>query len=145
MPRIANWNVKLGELAREVIGKEFVWGETDCVSVFRRALVAMYGEDIAAPYIDATYTTKTGAIRAFKKVGPYEDILLALGAREVLPQCTRDGDVAVFPKGTGGFDNVMTRMGGSWVLSDPESMSIVPIKLNPYSFEVNEVKVFRIV
>ena len=144
MNRIRDWTVALGELAREVIGAPFEWGETDCVSVFRRALVAMYGKDIAAPYIDVTYTTKVGATRAFNKVGGYEDTLLKMGAKEVPPHLTRDGDVMVFPKGEGNFENVMTKMGGAWIMSDPASESIIPVHINPYNIG-KEAKVFRIV
>ncbi len=144
MTRVPNWHVALGKLATDLIGQPFVWGETDCVSIFRKALVAMYGQDIAAPYIDVTYTTKAGATRAFNKIGNYASILEKIGAKEIAPHNARDGDIAVFmPEGK--YENVMTMMGGAWVLADPFVNIIIAVRMYSAQLESQNVKVYRVV
>lgn len=129
MNRVPNWNVELVLLAKRLIGADFVWGETDCVSVVRKALVAMYGEDIAAPHIGVTYTTKTGAVRAFNKIGSVVGIIEDTGGVEI-PLCrARDGDIIVFPKGDGGFENLAVKMGGTWVVASAEIGKLIGTKI----------------
>lgn len=142
MNRVTNWSVNLGLLAEEIRGAQFEWGVTDCVTICRRAIEAMYGEDIAAPFINVSYTTKAGATRAYNKLGGYEDIIKSIGGREIPAKLAKDGDFAVFPRANG-YDNVFTKMGGSWMVADPEINTIVPVKMHPSSLD-KEAKVFRI-
>jgi hypothetical protein len=141
--RVTNWSVNLGLLAEEVVGAEFKWGVTDCVTMLRRALEAMYGEDIAAPYIDVAYTTKTGATRAYNKMGGYEGIIEKVGCKEIPARLAKDGDFALF-KREHGYDNVVTKMGGSWIIADPDINKIIPVNIH-YETLDKEAKVFRIV
>ena len=143
MNKKPNWHVNLGELANDLIGEPFEWGKTDCVSIARAALVAQFGEDPCVPYVNVTYTTKTGATRAFNKIGNYASILEKIGAREIAPHNVRDGDIAVF-KPERGYENVMTMMGGSWILSDPFVNKIVAVRPVLFSYDEN-IKVYRIV
>jgi hypothetical protein len=141
MQRVPNWNVALGALAREVLGQPFEWGVTDCVTIARRAIEAQFGEDITAPHIDVTYTTKTGAVRAHNKIGSMADVALAAGAAEIPVEQTRDGDIMIFPKSRG-FGNILTLMGGMWIMSDPYLDKVVPMKI-AYTSLNPEVRAFR--
>jgi hypothetical protein len=111
------------------------------VTIARRALEAQFGEDIAAPHIDVTYTTKTGAIRAFNKIESIVNIALAAGATEIAPRLCGDGDILIFPK-NGGFENVLTLMGSLWIMSDPDLDKVVPLKIAYTSIDP-EVRAFR--
>jgi hypothetical protein len=143
MIRVPNWNVRLVELANEVLGKPFVWGETDCASVARRAVAVMYEDDPVAQHIKVTYTTKVGAARAFKKIGSMIDILLAAGAKEVRPDLTQDGDIMVFPKNeNAGYENLATRIGSMWIVSSPEEGRVLSTKIRVTSLDP-DVRVFR--
>ena len=139
--RVTNWSVNLGFLAEEVIGAEFDWGKTDCATIFRRALEAMYGEDISAPYVNVTYTTKAGATRAYNKLGGYEEIIEKIGGREIPAKLAKDGDIVIF-KSEKGYDNIVTKMGGSWIISDPDMNKIIPVNIHHES--LREAKVYRI-
>lgn len=141
MSRVPNWNVELAALARELGEQGFEWGKTDCASVARAALVAMYGEDLVAPYIHTTYTTKIGASRAFRKIGSMVDIITSAGAREVPLHATRDGDFLVF-QGDGSFENMATKIGGLWIISDPELNAVSAVKITPTSM-ASDTKAFR--
>lgn len=143
MDRVFNWNVALGELARELVGQAVVWGETDCVSVARKALVAMYGEDISAPYIDVTYSTKLGAARALKKIGGLETVIDATGCRGVPLHLTRDGDFLFFESDDGG-ENIATKMGSRWVVAIPEENTIRAIKLNIAELDTEHTRAYRV-
>jgi len=141
LTRVPNWSVKLAGFADSVLGKPFVWGETDCVSICRGALETMYGEDIIAPHFDGTYSTKTGAARAFSKVGSLSAIAEQAGAKEVRHNMSVDGDVMVFPK-VGPYENVATRIGGMWIISDQDLDRVIATRILPTSINPN-VKVFR--
>jgi hypothetical protein len=144
MDRIPNWPVALGNLARELIGQPFVWGETDCVSIVRKATIAMYGEDIAKPYIDVTYKTKIGAVRAFKKIGTIGNIIEKVGCREVPLHLTRDGDFLLFEPNGEQYENMATRMGSRWILAVPEENTIKAVKLNMLQFGPEYARAYRI-
>ena len=139
--RVPNWSVKLAGFADSVLGKPFVWGETDCVSICRGALETMYDEDIIAPHFDATYSTKIGAARVFGKIGSMATVAEQAGAREVRPDMSVDGDVMLFPR-VGSYENVATRIGGMWIVSDPDLDRVIATKILPTSINSN-VKVFR--
>ena len=141
MNRAPNWHVKLAQLANEVVGQSFVWGETDCASVARRAVAVMYEDDPISPHITFSYTTRTGATRAFNRIGSFADIALAAGAKEVRPDLTQDGDIMIFPK-DGNYENVATRMGSMWIISDPEADRVVATKIFTTSIDP-DVRVFR--
>lgn len=45
MSRIANWEVALANFVTAEVGKPFIWGETNCVSLAARALDIQSGEN----------------------------------------------------------------------------------------------------
>ena len=106
MERVHNWDVWLVRLAQAAEGQDFEWGRTDCVSLVRRALTQMLGED---PWRRAlgTWTTKVGAIRVFKRTRP-QIVLRATGATRVGTLFATTGDVAL---GRGGDHDGMLQLG----------------------------------
>lgn len=58
--------------ADKEVGKPFIWGETDCGSLTRRAHVAMFGRDVfPIPH----WSSKREASSVLRKYGGVEDIL----------------------------------------------------------------------
>jgi len=142
MDRVPNWNYKIWEVGEEVRGQPFEWGITDCVTIARRVLEAQFGEDIIAPHFNSEYKTKTGATRAFNKIGSMTDIALAAGAKEIDPINARDGDIMIFPKGNSKYENVATRIGSMWFIADPDINRVVATRLLHTEIDT-EVKAFR--
>lgn len=139
--RLPNWNYKLWEFGQEIIGQPFAWGVTDCAAIARKALITMYGEDLIGPHTNTSYTTKTGATRAFNKLGSFAGIAIDAGAAEIPIKLARDGDFMVFPR-SGTYDNVTTKIGGMWIVSDPIINVVIAMKFIPTSIP-SDVKAFR--
>lgn len=100
MARVLNWDVRLVEFAREVRGQPYVWGETDCATLVRRALTVMHGEDPLPDDVGA-WTTRIGALRVAGRTD-VEDALYRAGGWEVRPPYATAGDVALAqPHGQG--------------------------------------------
>lgn len=95
MEPIENWDSRLVEFAREVVGQEFAWGTTDCASLVRRALEIVYGRDVWKDHV-GTWKTKRGALGVSGRTD-YEDALRASGATEVGIHYAWSSDVALGP------------------------------------------------
>lgn len=93
MQRIVNWDVKLVEYALSLQGQPFVWGQTDCASIVRGAMRAMYGEDLWSEGYD--YTSLLEAKRLLEVSGGVAMQLSLLGAEEVPRGFLQQGDVVV--------------------------------------------------
>lgn len=143
MLRQANWWVRLGELAKELVGKDFVWGETDCVTIARRALAAQFGEDPIVELTNVTYTTKGGATRAFNTLGSLGAMALKAGAREIPARRARDGDFLIFPKAEQTYENVASRMGGAWIIASLSIDKVVAVKHFNGAEDAEDVKAYR--
>lgn len=92
MRRRRGWTLRLVEWGREVEGREFAWGETDCASLVAGALEALYEE----PPVDASlaeYSSREEALRRHAETGGVEAVLREAGAEEVGLNFARDGDV----------------------------------------------------
>lgn len=98
MMRRQNWDVYASQYIDAILGRPFVYGETDCVTIARRILEAMYGEDVV-PF-SLKYKSVRGAKSALNKHG-IEDTLRDIGAVEV--KRPRRYDFAVV-RGVDGFD-----------------------------------------
>ena len=121
-----NWDVRLYRWADQVVGRPFVWGDTDCGCLIRDAHVAMYGTDV---FGWPTYRSKAGAMKARKKVG---GILTALqrACTAVGRRFAQDGDIIVIThKGEHGMGIVV---GTNAVGTYPgEPVSLVPLSVVP--------------
>lgn len=123
--RVANWDVKLREFARANIGRTFVWGDTDCVSLVRRALIVIYDEDILGPAVPGDWSTKTGALRAYTKIDSFHASITAIGFAEIPKSVFRDGDILVSP---GERMENMAMMMGSRIVNCNHNTGQVEIK-----------------
>lgn len=95
MQRIVNWDAALTRWAGEQVGRPFAWGETDCASLVRGALAAMYGEDL----VDLPpWTSARAAARALAAVGSVPAALAQLGAEEIPRAFLTQGDLAYEPR-----------------------------------------------
>lgn len=94
MRRLRNWDVELAQLARAVTGETFEWGTTDCASLVLRGVEVMYGEQII---VSGKWTTRTGALRAWKKIESADRVLEAAGATRVKRAFWQSGDVLLTP------------------------------------------------
>jgi hypothetical protein len=91
MRRVTSWDVRLVQFAREVVGASFVWGDTDCATLMRRAQSVLLGSDPFKGRV-GNWTTKRGALRVVKNL----DVLKALrtsGGVEVGERYATAGDV----------------------------------------------------
>lgn len=93
MKRIRNWDVELVHYANSVLGESFKWGRTDCFSVVRNGLRAMYGRDLFRGV--GTYRT-TAKAKAFHKA--HAGIpLKEYGFKKIARNFCQAGDVIIWP------------------------------------------------
>jgi len=81
--------------AREVIGKPFVWGETDCAMVALEGLSRLTGEDYAGRY-RGMWDSREAALTHYETELP-SDALKSFGAEQVLGTFAVLGDVVTVP------------------------------------------------
>lgn len=93
MTRLRNWDVGLVVWAKQVLDLPFVWGETDCASLIRRAHRVMYGVDLFREV--APWSSLLGARKAVEAYGGVEDAMRRLGAQALPMAFARQGDVIV--------------------------------------------------
>lgn len=95
MVRVADYEVRVVDLAEKLRGSAFVWGSTDCASVARRVLVAMLATDpwrkLVRPY-DSLRT----ALSTFQDVD-LTTIWWESGGCEVVDRPLWTGDVGMGP------------------------------------------------
>ena len=124
--RATAWDVDLMVYVESVLGAPFEWGRTDCWSLICGALRAMYGDDVLNA---ETYGTKTGALKAYKAAGSYNDALAHAGAREVPINFRQRGDIAILPGGDiDGFPGVGVVMARGRVLTVDETVKLLPLE-----------------
>jgi hypothetical protein len=68
MARLPDWEPRLAAYLESVRDREFVWGEHDCALHAANAVLAITGEDFAAPF-RGKYSTGAGSVRALKRYG----------------------------------------------------------------------------
>ena len=90
---IENWDSRLVELAREMTGRPFKWGTTDCASLVRRGLTVILGTDPWQGHV-GTWKTRRGALGVSRRLD-HEDVLRASGAVQVGIHYAWTGDVAL--------------------------------------------------
>lgn len=96
MKRPLDWRTRLVRWALAQPGRPFVWGETDCATLARQAVVLCYGED---PWPDTPqWHTAREAKRAHAASGGMVAALECLGARHVPLNFARTGDIVAFPE-----------------------------------------------
>lgn len=94
--RRPNWGVHLFRWSKSVVGEPFVWGETDCGSLVRGAVRAMYGETPDA-WSKRPYTSERQALRVQVQMKGVSGALRALGATDETVAYAQSGDIVVRP------------------------------------------------
>lgn len=137
--RTRNWDVKIRDFARAHIGREFVWGETDCVSFVRSALEIIYDEDVFEPVMPGNWATKIGAMRVYSKIDSFHDLLLGAGFVEIPKTVARDGDIIVAPGE--GYENIAMIIGSRVINCNDETGRI---EVKGVHLDHEDIKVYRL-
>lgn len=95
--RVLNWDVRLVTWAAGLVGTPFEWGKTDCASLVRGCIAAMYGHD----FFSYRYQSERGALKALATGGAVSDHILTLGADLYPFPFAQQGDVVVAPDDNG--------------------------------------------
>lgn len=85
--RKLNWSRALIEKAIEMVGKEYVIGETDCANLAMTVLQSMYSEPMFA---SVTIATETDVARSMLE---FQDVILSTGAVEIPVNYATCGDL----------------------------------------------------
>ena len=131
--RTLNWDYALVEFANERTGTPFKRGENDCVALVRGAWEIITGEDILGDSIP-NYATDIGAVRAFKKVGSFEEVLDSIGAKTIPLNFATYGDI-VFQKAEYNelpFQNVAIIVGSNVMIASEEHDAILIVRLTDW-------------
>lgn len=119
MNRTETWEVDLVAWADSVRGQPFVWGKTDCVSLAREALRAVFGED---PAPGLAYGSLREAVAVIEERGLEERLRDAgLVLVEGGPNFAQNADLVVgTDPDTPAFPAVAIHVAGRWVVTSPE-------------------------
>ena len=128
--RTMNWDYAIVEFANSRMGTPFERGTNDCVALVRQAWEIVTGEDVLGDSVPG-YTTDTGAIRAFKKIGSFEDVLDSVGAKQIPLNFATYGDI-VFVKSEHNeepFQNVAVIVGNNVLIASEDHRTILTVRL----------------
>ncbi len=92
LPRQRQWRSQLLTQLLPLVGQPFAWGVTDCASITRRALAAMFGHDVTQL---PAWNSPRELLEVRERHGAPADILRGLGAQERALTFLRVGDVVV--------------------------------------------------
>lgn len=124
MRRLRTWRTALHAEVERHRREPFAWGEADCAVFAADCLLAMTGEDAAAPF-RGRYSTPAGAMRALKKAGHADLLSLVSAHLEEIPVIMAgEGDIAAFEnEGTGWTLGVFG--GGRIIARDVNGLSTI--------------------
>lgn len=143
MIRERDWNVRLAKLVRSLIGQSFVWGETDCVSIVRKAYIAMFGEDPIAKFVPMEYSTEDEAKEAFRAIGgDFTKWIMRIVIREVTGAFAQDGDMLFNEDSAMGYQNVGIIFSDRLLTSDPEN----GVRVRPFNrdYDDDNIHIYRL-
>lgn len=122
-----NWLNKLVAWERDMLGRPFEWGATDCGSLVRDMCSVIYGDDVfeRAP----SYTTRIGALRALSKTGGVEQAVRDIGATEVSINFIQDSDIVIMDDPDHRYHNSYIYING-YLLVAEEASDIYRVKLH---------------
>lgn len=138
MHRVVAWDAALIEWARSVIGEPFEWGRTDCASLARGAVLAMYEGAEPKVSVGPGWSTEKGALRAHARTGGVSSVLRRLGAEEVEPTCAQRGDFVL--DGSREPPSVAVVVTNGVVGADPER----GVFLSPMPLPTEDLQVLRL-
>jgi len=93
--RVRNWDVALAMRARELVGRPFEWGRTDCGTLCREALDALYGPGTGETLLGPPWTSPRAARSAAERLEALIEVLRAGGARLVGRLYASAGDIVI--------------------------------------------------
>ena len=117
--RVGDWNERLVAYANSVNGAPFQWGVTDCASLVRYALRAMYGRDLLRGM--GSYRSSPSALRVGRQVGPVGAYLRDRGFQAVGLAFAQSGDTVVFRGLDRGHPQLGVVVSGRLLVSDPDT------------------------
>lgn len=103
LKRFPDWPERLSAHIHACLKRPFVWGSHDCCLFAMDCIMAITGEDLAAPY--RGYASQSQAMRLLKKHGGVSGIAEAVARTyaipEIIPMMMGRGDVCLFDVGHG--------------------------------------------
>jgi len=93
--RVRNWDVALAMRARALVGRPFEWGSTDCGTLCRETLDALYGPGTGEALLGPPWTSPRAAQVAADRLETWVAELRAGGARIVGRLYASAGDIVI--------------------------------------------------
>lgn len=95
MRRLPDWRGRLAAHLAASAGRPFAWGRHDCAIFAADCILAMTGEDPAAPF-RGRYRSFKGGLKCLRKAGFADHVALATARLEAVhPAYARAGDLAM--------------------------------------------------
>jgi len=116
--RVLNWDGRLVAWAKEMVGRPFVWGETDCITLAIEAIEIIHPGQIKfdLPFWDSKKT----AIVAIKKINGFSAYMEKHGAVKIESELlARAGDLLVAPS-VDSIEGCQVVIGGKIISSRPD-------------------------
>jgi hypothetical protein len=138
MRRVRNWDVQVTHWAIAQVGKPFVWGETDCVSLLRGLMRCLYGKTYG-PALE--YHTLREALNVEEQTGGARKVVLDLEPTVLPLSYASTGDVLIDQRREGDpFEAVLCVITDKALFSEPDSV----VKLIPLSTVPPGVTLYRL-
>jgi hypothetical protein len=115
-PRRPDWQERLVQWATPLRGTAFRWGVTDCGSLVRGTLVALYGDPAEAAL--PRYQDARGAARVRQTVVSIEDELWRWGGMPVSRALAAAGDVVLERPASGELESAGVVLEGHVLVAD---------------------------
>jgi len=130
LSRIENWDIALFRFVEVHEGEPFEWGRTDCATLARGGVAAMYGEDLLPDL--PIWRSQRGALKASRRLGPIIDALKALGAERVSIRFAQSGDILIPDPDEDGLPRLAIVWNAAALCSSPEhGVTLVPLAVIP--------------
>lgn len=117
LARVPNWDMRLIKWARGLVDEPYVWGLTDCGSLARGALWALYEAD---PLGDLSWDSEETALEALEALGGLETALREVGARELPIRFAQSGDLLVEREGNADPARLYVMVAGNLLYTLPD-------------------------
>jgi hypothetical protein len=134
LTRHVDWRPRLVAYLAEIARQPFAPGRNDCALFLAGGVLAMTGEDFAAPF-RGRYTTPRGGLRVLRKAGFEDHVALAAHHLSERPVASaREGDGAVIPTRDGPALGIV--QGAGIYGLGPDGLVISPLLSAERVFEV---------
>lgn len=129
--RVRNWDVALAKTMCALVGEPFVWGRTDCGTLCRLAVDALYGPGTANVYLGSAWSSPRTARDAEETLRGARGVLDELGAVQVHRSYASCGDFVGVPgEDDDGLPRLMWVIGSLYVrVGRVEGVTAEPLNL----------------